>query len=591
MPPIDKINETKKSKTKKSKNCVSPCRGTVLDRCKPPFCNYINKTRKYCTLNRKRYFLKADDRGCNIYPKGVKGVKGVKEKEKEKGISKSIKAKLILKSRQAKERIARNNLEDLTEKEKTKKLKKKKKLIIKPKKSLTISMSIKAKLIEKSRQAKDRVLTRKIEALRKKHSGKTIKKFMLNPKVREKSTARFLNSICSDSGVCIAFNEEASKIKKFFNQFTDFTYLNGNIKKIGATSANGFLYELAYMRQGYKAYAILKSTMAYDNDNLMYEYFVGNAVNTFAKQVPCFVETYGLFEYPDNKAWLKIKNVTPDKEDILKNQLVLQAAPTFSNLDAGCSKSKYQCILIQHLKDSLDLGTWLRQNKNDFANNELMSIFYILYFSLRLLVGQFTHYDLHAGNVLLYRPSETGYINYVFHENKRVVKFKCRFIPKIIDYGRSFYSLSAADNSDKLYQKLCTLPQCEPKCGDNVGFNWLNSKHYDIKSRQNHVSHDLRLLDAFKPDIKRAAYKASVDIKDFFNKVVYDNAYGTDELINSGLPNKINNVYDAFRALSNIVSAEQPALSDGVFSLPQYDSLGELHVYSDGRAMRFVKHF
>ena len=562
-------------KEKKDKKCVSPCKGTVLEKCKPPFCNYINKTRKYCTLNRKRYLLKKDERGCNIYPKAEKDKKGKKEE-----ISQSIKAKLIEKSKQAKERVL------LSKKTKKLKLKKKKKLIIK---KTLISKSIAAKLLKKSKQAKERVLTKKLELIRKKQAERTIKKFMLNPRVREKSTAHFLNSICSDSGVCIAFGSEARKIKTFFNQFTNFTYLDGNIKRIGKPSANGFLYELEYMRQGYKAYAILKSTMAKDNDNLMYEYFVGNAVNTFAKQVPCFVETYGLFEYPDQAAWLKLKKATPDKEDVVKNQLVLQVAPTFNDLGSGCSKAKYQCILIQHLKDSLELGKWVRQNKGDFANKEMMSIFYILYFSLRLLVGQFTHYDLHAGNVLLYRPSETGYINYVFHENKRVVKFKCRFIPKIIDYGRSFYSLSAADNSDKLYQKLCTLPQCEPKCGDNVGFNWLNSGAYYIKSRQNHVSHDLRLLDAFKPDIKRAAYKASADIKNFFNKVVYDNTYGTDELINSGLPGKINNVYDAFRALSNIVYNEQPALSDGVFLLPEYTSLGELHVYSDGRAMRFIK--
>jgi hypothetical protein len=562
-----------KIKIKKEKKCVSPCKGTLLEKCKPPFCNYINKTRKYCTLNRKRYLLKKDERGCNIYPKAEKGKKGKKE-----GISTFIKAKLIEKSKQAKERVVI--------KQKTKKLKKKKKLIIK---KLLLSKSIAAKLILKSKQAKERVLTKKLDLIRKKQAERTIKKFMLNPKVREKSTAHFLNSICSDSGVCIAFGQEAGKIKKFFNQFTDFTYLNGNIKRIGKLSANGFLYELEYVRQGYKAYAVLKSTMAKDNDNLMYEYFVGNAVNTFAKQVPCFVETYGLFEYPDQATWLKLKKNTPDKEDVVKNQLILQVATTFNDLGSGCSKAKYQCVLIQHLKDSLELGTWVRQNKGDFANKEMMSIFYILYFSLRLLVGRFTHYDLHAGNVLLYRPSETGYINYVFHENKKVVKFKCRFIPKIIDYGRSFYSLSASDNSDKLYQKLCTLPACEPNCGYDQGFNWLNSGAYYIKSRQNHVSHDLRILDAFKPDIKKAAYKASKDIKDFFNKVVYDNTFGTDELINSGLPGKINNVYDAFRALSKMISAEQPALSDGVFSLPKYNSLGELHVYSDGRAMRFIK--
>ena len=563
--------------------CVSPCKGSVSEKCKPPFCNYINKTRKYCTLNRKRYFLRKDERGCNIYPKAKKPEKG--KKEKEKGISKSITAKLLEKSRQAKERVLA--------KEKTKKLKKKKKLIIIPKKSLTISKSITAKLVKKAKQAKERVLTKKLDLIRKKQAEKTIKKFMLNPKVREKSTAHFLNSICSDSGVCIAFNEEASKIKKFFNQFTDFTYLNGNIKKIGATSANGFLYELAYMRQGYKAYAILKSTMEYDNDNLMYEYFAGNAINTFAKQVPCFVETYGLFEYPSDAAWLKIKNATPDKENVLKNELALQVAPTFNALGSGCSKAKYQCILIQHLKDATDIRTWIVENKNNFANRELMSVLYIIYFSLQALANRFTHYDLHPGNVLLYRPSQNGYINYVFHEDKpsKVVRFKSRFIPKIIDYGRSFYSLSAADNSDKLYEKLCTLPECVPRCGDNVGFNWLNSGAFNIKSREKNESHDLRLLAAFKKAIKKTAYNASADIKKFFTKVVYTGKYGTGEIQASGLPGNIFNVSDAFSAISDMVSAEQPALSDGVFPADEYTSLGELHVYSYGRAMRFIKHF
>ena len=61
--------KNKINKIKKEKKCVSPCKGNVLEKCKPPFCNYVNKTRKYCTLNRKRYLLKKDERGCNIYPK------------------------------------------------------------------------------------------------------------------------------------------------------------------------------------------------------------------------------------------------------------------------------------------------------------------------------------------------------------------------------------------------------------------------------------------------------------------------------------------------------------------------------------------
>jgi len=570
--------------TKLIKKCISPCRGAILEKCKQPFCNYINKTRKYCTLNRKRYLLKKDERGCNIYPKAVKS--------KKKGailISKSIKAKLIEKLNQAKERVLSKKLRAIGKKHAKKTIKKRVAPVVKVSR---ISMPIKAKLVKKLNQAKERVLSRKLQTLRKKHAEKTIKKFMLDPTVREKSTAIFLHSICSDSGVCIAFGQEAMKIKKFFNNFTDFNYLKGNIERIGKPSKNGFLYELTYMRQGYNAYAILKSTMRYDRDNLMYEYFVGNAVNTFAKQVPCFVETYGLFEYPSDADWKVLKTASPDKENVIKNKLTLIPAPNFSNLDKGCSKSKYQCILIQHLKDVTDLGTILRKNKNDFANKELISVLYIIYFSLHVLSDRFTHYDLHLGNVLLYTPSKNGYINYVFHEQRseRVVKFKSRFIPKIIDYGRCFYSLDVNNNSGKLYDKLCTLPECNPKCGDNQGFNWLsgNNLHY-INSRAKNESHDLILLNNIKSGVIRPSYKATKPIKQLFTRVVYTREFGTEENVNSGLPTKINNISDAFTALSDMVFTEQPALSDGLFPAVEYASLGELHVYSDGRPMRFIK--
>jgi hypothetical protein len=245
------------------------------------------------------------------------------------------------------------------------------------------------------------------------------------------------------------------------------------------------------------------------------------------------------------------------------------------------------------LKDALELAKWLRENKNDFANKELMSILYILYFSLHALSDRFTHYDLHSGNVLLYRPSETGYINYVFHEHNpsRVVRFKSRFIPKIIDYGRSFYKLDAHNNSDELYNKLCTLDECKPWCGFAQGFSWLNSGTHHIRSREKNVSHDLRLLDYLKVDIIRPYFKASSAIKKLFNKVVYSGDYGTPEIIGSGLPNKINNIYDAFSELSDMVYKEEPKKSDDLYSDPEHISYGELHVYSDGQPMRFIKHF
>ena len=518
----------------KIKKCVSPCKGKVSYKCKLPFCNYVNKTRKYCTLNRKGYQLKLDDKGCNIYPKKMENTK--------------------------KNKNSRTNINNA--------------------------------LINKATQAKERVLTREVQALRKKHAEKKIKKFMMNPIVREKITSRFLNGICSDSGVCIAFGQEAAKIKKFFNNFTDFTYLHAPIKRIGAVSSNGFIYELAYKRQEYNAYAILKSTADVYKDNLMYEYFVGKAVNVFGKQFPCFVETYGLFEYNSNADWLSLKDAKANKDHVLKNNLSLKQAPTFNNLDDGCTYSNLQCILIQHLKNA-DSLLWHLMNDIHFRNNELINILYIIYFSLASLSAQFTHYDLHANNVLLYDPGD-GYIEYVFHEHQkgkapRLIKFKSKYIPKIIDYGRSFYSLNAGDNSNKIYEELCKIDECKPLCGDDYGFVWMNSGQYYIKSRMTNTSHDLRLLVDLKKYIIFPKYKVNKKIKDLVNSVVYIAQYGTQENIVSGLPAKINNTTDALSSLSDMVATNEPAASNSNILYKGLTSYGELHIYSDGRPMDFIK--
>ena len=69
----------------------------------------------------------------------------------------------------------------------------------------------------------------------------------------------FLKSICSDSGVCMAFGRQTKRIKKHFNGLVDFEYAISPIKRIGEVSTNGFIKEITYERDGYKANAILKS--------------------------------------------------------------------------------------------------------------------------------------------------------------------------------------------------------------------------------------------------------------------------------------------------------------------------------------------
>lgn len=526
--------------------CETSCLQKEEDKCNLPFCKYINKSRKYCTLNRKLFTLRKEN--CQIYPK-----------------TKYIKTKYT------KINKTKNN--------KTK------------------------KIIQYSVKNKDNLLSTRrkeiLSALRKKRATRKIKIFMEKPSIREKITARFLTNICSDSGVCIVFGKESNKIKGFFDNFVDFKYLTGDIKKIGEVSQNGFIYELMYTRQKYNAYAILKSSVNPSNDNLMYEYFVGQAVNTFNISLPCFIETYGLFKYKTIGDWsvLMQKSISlQEKTEVVKNNLTFINNPNPTDLVYGCSDPVLQCLLIQHIKDTKSLSRWISELGPKFIENELFEILYIIYFSLTALSDKFTHYDLHAQNVLLYVPIKDKYINYVFHEDtNKTISFKSKFIPKIIDYGRCFYDIGPNNNSNIIYSELCKIKECKPECGRDYGFNWLNNKEYHINSRKRNISHDLRLIQYINiAYIKKFPHTSVSDtVKNFFKKISdYGNDYiskgfGTKENLTSGIPNnKINNVIDAMKVLETIVLDN---LNTNNIIYQPFTSLGELHVYMDGRPMKFIK--
>ena len=118
---------------------------------------------------------------------------------------------------------------------------------------------------------KDNTVSRKNKAaaIIRRNVNKTRKNWI--PKVR----AKYLKTICSDSGICIAFGKERSKIKKHFDGFVNFSKISGFAKKIGENSNNGFIIEVPYSHEEYKSHAILKSSLEPDKngapDNLVYE--------------------------------------------------------------------------------------------------------------------------------------------------------------------------------------------------------------------------------------------------------------------------------------------------------------------------------
>lgn len=466
----------------------------------------------------------------------------------------------------------------------------------KTKKSRTTS---KQKSIERS-------ATRKIQTFMKKYQ----------PKIR----ARFLNTICSDSGICINFGKEIEVIKKHFNGFVHFDYVS-KIKRIGEISYNGFVNELTYERSGYTSHAILKSSARPDADNLYYEYLVGmNYVNKLNIVYPCFLETYGCYLYKNDMGWKNMSNskMLKNKTD-LKNSLV--EFPDKNPFSASCKDSQYISILIQHINGAKTLESLL--SYRGFVNNDMVYVLFQVYMALSCVSNEFTHYDLHTNNILVYQPAAGKCIEYHYHDGNNVYTFKNKYIAKIIDYGRSHFKGDTKDKytgSSKIIidnvckSKDCILQEIENgnvyinDCGSAQGYGWMQNPQTDdelknsfyISSYIRNMSHDLRALFRLAEYFKRPENKNRLELDSFkkaiLDKVKYckelnegDDCFGTIENKYSGLPNQINNVRDAHDALLSLI--EDPYyIHENKDKYATFQKLGDLHVYYDGRPMEFIEH-
>jgi hypothetical protein len=435
----------------------------------------------------------------------------------------------------------------------------------------------------------------RIFTLSKVAASRKIGDFMQKTATKRKS--RFLKIICPNSDVCIAMGSEINKINEFFNHYTDFAYAFPPIRQIGAESTNGFIKEIKYERDDYTSYAVLKSSVAKNTDNLMYEYEVGQYINKQNRIFSCFLETYGLFSYNDNDAWSHCRNTPINYPHELKNHITLLDTIDYS---IGCSKSKHLAVLLQHVNKAISLRNVLESPITKYTINfEIPYILYQIYFALSVLKDEFTHYDLHDENVLLYEPVINGYVTYHYHLlSGDTVEFHSKYIAKIIDYGRSYYYDGPEQNSKKTYDNICSIQNCNSDlgdCGYESGLKYLSrptfiQKRYYIISQIKNVSHDLRLVDNIKPHFLGSLNSyLFLEFSNLLKKIVYsEEKYGSIELTSSGLPKKINNVTDMYNALEQmIIKPDYKSVNDSYMASKK--KVGDLHIYQDKRPMHFIK--
>jgi hypothetical protein len=386
--------------------------------------------------------------------------------------------------------------------------------------------------------------------------------------------------VCSDSGECLAFGRNIGEIHKLFGGFTDFKYALRHVKKLGGDSVNGFVREITYKHGEYTARAALKSANNRYATNLVYEYHIGKRfINLQTYKFPCFISTYGLFYYNSDAEHDNMR-MYPERYSDDGPDWGKTLTPAQIDYARACRDGQRACILIQHLK-----GVTFRRSCWDehFLQYDAAYVLFIVYHALKSMSTQFTHYDLHDENVLLFRPSTTHVVEYVYHTSGGVIQFKCAFVPKIIDYGTAYCAVV----SDAVLADLKT-PDCKSLngYGQMQGFTHLKMASRDgLTSLRKNESHDLRLahgltrIEETPPVLaelcSRIKYGVGAQRGDERYMTTEDTTLHPDGTV-------IANVTDMYNELAKLVTAR--ALPESALPV-----LGTFHIYDDGSDMTYMR--
>ena len=383
-----------------------------------------------------------------------------------------------------------------------------------------------------------------------------------------------------DSDLDVLLGKEQSLMKGYFNNNTNLDLSIKNAKQlyIGKT----IIKELICKNEGIKKSAIVKSLIETSSDNLIYEGLVGKYLNRIGLRYPCFLETYGIYRRDFGLIHGEEISITLD--------------------DLKCAAENpldFFCIL-QYLNKSETLLD--KTIDDDFMRFDLLYALFQVYAPLAFLRNEFTHYDLHYENFLLIEQENNSYIEYHYYlNNGEVVTFKSKYITKIIDYGKCFFNDTENNDfygsSEKIYDELnklrgavkvppCKNTQCDVMfCGGGFGMFY---KKYLVFSKCNkgNQSCDIRLLKMLSQIPKFYLSNLPDILKNMLKKILYNSKYETEEIIESGLPNSINNVLDAFIELKSIIK-DHIIVSENNKYYENLNKLGDLHIYENGKYMNY----
>ena len=414
--------------------------------------------------------------------------------------------------------------------------------------------------------------------------------------------SKVLQVVCKDTDNCLAIGHYGVMIKSLFEDFRNLSLINvDNIRSLGNPSSNGFVLECPFHKNNYAAYTVLKSSASPTADNLFYEYYVGTTfINKLLARFPVFVETYDCYKYK-SQLKLQITKQIAGKLTSFKASHVTDLSVMISRVIHGdlldvteikkvfensCVDSESFSILIQHFNNFMTIKELLItkyiENEYDFPY-----LFYQVYFALSVIGNKYTHYDLHAGNVCVYKPyAGNNYILMRYHSKGKIYEFPSEYIVKIIDYGHNYVSNGATNTDRIIHDIICKTNECQPECGVEQGYSVIStsdSLFHNIMPVAPNASHDLRVFNELNN------YKSYNFWKDkiYTGDVYYETMYGTPEDL-TGNSAKIRSIHDLRAAIEETA---HPQYKDEIYAkkYATWTKVAEMDVYDDNRDYVFTQ--
>ncbi len=460
------------------------------------------------------------------------------------------------------------------------------------------------------------------------------------PNKKKSGLSNVLKMVCKDPVRCIGLGKYNDYLKEYFGQFKDLSLVDTlAIKRIGSLSANGFVLRLPFKRpeSNFTAYTVIKCSANTHSDNLFYEYYVGKEfINKISTKLPNFLETYDVYRFKTSDDWNTARNFANQQFPLTPidlNSMLIH--PNIRSFSESCRDNEKFCLLVQYFDKLYSFRSLFETNWNfGEIGYDMFGLMYQVYFALTYLAPNYTHYDLHQENVLLYKPYDGSkqYIEMHYHlKSGRVITFPTEYVCKIIDYGRNYINANAIESSEIIEQICQNNEKCGQDCGVQHGYNMIrgnimknlknniNPENYDaaisyITPNKFNNAHDLRLINSLRKGdfgIKQLSNDEKLsyaekfknypipEYNNFFDAVcniVYKDRYGTPDIDNAtenfirskNGPNDkpdILTIFDAREMLEKNIDSFIEYETSKKYSTWQKAAV--MHIYEDGRDYQF----